>query len=178
MGKTIKRRNVKRRKTRRRKLKGGRESKVALYVWKNPDDKTFQKRVFVEDYGMDYTDYITDAGYNLRWIAGEGGNTIPRKPAGINGYQDIKPYVKYMTADYAEGNTEVNPAEREILETSEVEGEAQRNQSEVASKTESTVTPKYVVKGILRKPRVSTKTTKKAKIKKAIKYVKGLNTTN
>jgi hypothetical protein len=108
MGKTIKRRNVKRRKTRRRNLKGGRPSKVALYVWKNPDDTTFQKRVFVEDDGMDYIDSITDAGYNLRWLAGEGGNTIPRKPAGIDKYQDIKPYVKYMTADYAEGNSNVN----------------------------------------------------------------------
>ncbi len=163
MSKTIKRRNVKQQKTRRRKLKGGRESKVALYVWKNPDDKTFQKRVFVEDYGMDYTDYITDAGYNLRWIAGEGGNTIPRKPAGINGYQDIKPYVKYMTADYAEGNTEVKPARGEILETSEAEGEAQRNQSKVASKTESTVTTKHVFKRISRKPRVSVKQPKKQK---------------
>jgi hypothetical protein len=108
MGKTIKRRTVKRRKTRRRKLTGGRDrkSKVALYVWKNLDDKTFQKRIFVEDDGTDYTDWITDAGYNLRWLAGEGGNTIPRKSVGVDKYQDIKPYVKYMTADYSEGDVD------------------------------------------------------------------------
>lgn len=98
-----KRRN---RKTRRHKLKGG-ETKAALYVWKNPDDKTFHKRIFVDD-GMNYQDSIADAGYQLRWFAGEGGNTIPRKPAGTNTYEDIKPYVKYLTADYSEGKEGVN----------------------------------------------------------------------
>ncbi len=99
-----KRRN---RKTRRYKLKGGRETKAALYVWKNPDDKTFHKRIFVDE-GMDYGDSIADAGYQLRWFAGEGGNTIPRKPAGTDKFEDIKPYVKYLTADYGDGNGEVN----------------------------------------------------------------------
>lgn len=97
-----KRRN---RKTRRHKLKGG-ETKAALYVWKNPYDKTLHKRIFVDD-GMDYTDWITDAGYNLRWIAGEGGNTIPRKiekdAAGEEVIHNINPYVKYLTADYSDG---------------------------------------------------------------------------
>ena len=93
-------------KTRRYKLKGG-ETKAALYVWKNPHDKTFHKRIFVDD-GMDYGDSIVDAGYQLRWFAGEDGNTIPRKPDGTNTYQDIKPYVKYLTADYSEGKEGVN----------------------------------------------------------------------
>jgi hypothetical protein len=99
MGKSTKRRNIKRRKTRRRKVKGGRASKAMLYVWQDKDDKTFQKRIFVDD-GMDYKDSVTDAGYNLRFLDDGFDNTIPRKKDGEGNLMNINPFIKTIKADY------------------------------------------------------------------------------
>jgi hypothetical protein len=110
MGKSIKRNGRRRiRKTRRHKLKGGRKTEAALYVWKNPDNKTFQKRIFVKQ-GMDYGESIADAGYQMRFFNGDFGDTIPRIPDteedGNLVIHNINPYVKYLTADYSDGDVD------------------------------------------------------------------------
>lgn len=114
MGKSTKRRNIKRRKTRRRKVKGGRATKAMLYVWQNPDE-TLNKRIFVKQ-GMDYGDSATDAGYQMRFFDNGFDNTIPRKDG-----KEIKPYVKYMTADYSAAKDKAAEAKAEEVAKAEAE---------------------------------------------------------
>jgi hypothetical protein len=116
MGKSRKENSKRRnRKTRRHKLKGGSKTEAALYVWKDPDDKTLQKRIFVKR-GINIDDSIADAVYQMRFFNDGFDNTIPRKietdTDGEEVIHNINPYVKYLTADYSDGMGEVDDTAR------------------------------------------------------------------
>lgn len=122
MGKSRKENSKRRnRKTRRHKLKGGSKTEAALYVWKDPDDKTLQKRIFVKR-GINIDDSIADAVYQMRFFNDGFDNTIPRKietdTDGEEVIHNINPYVKYLTADYSDGIGE----ELVLGETARVDG--------------------------------------------------------
>lgn len=91
----------------RKGVKGGSKTEAALYVWKDLDDKTLQKRIFVKQ-GINMGDSITDAGYQMRFFNGDFNDTIPRKTdedaEGNPVIQNVNPYVKYLTADYSDGD--------------------------------------------------------------------------